>query len=429
MCWTRHASFACVATIKPTQRRRARRARATARREIYLAKRRFIRLTPARLQHHLQRLAAHHSFDPEEHKAILQSKVIMATLTQESWRCTRCKQVQRKGANFCQRCGADWENFYDYDFQPQNKDTQQPRHVNYQGDAWNQQVTWNSWKQWEQRPQSPRGPRRPSRPSSQNREQKGQQKGQTAKGKGKGKHKQKGKQEPAWKKPVTPTPTLPAQPSTPSAPSHEQTLLKSLLGALKKNVDTLPTEVQSIMQNANIRTTQLSTEQMVGQVKQAGKAKEQLQEAYAARQMLHSAWKDFLLEAAQRWTSFAEDFTKEDAEIAQRIEQAKEHFRQARQQLSTSKAAAGMPEEVTQIDTSDDDLAEPGDKEVKQGLANMSTTLQSLEKAATAMVEADQRDEKRRRKAAQREADKAAESEAADASMQASPHLGGAAVT
>ena len=342
----------------------------------------------------------------------------MAKQAQESWRCLRCKQVQRRGANFCQRCGADWETYYDYEFHPPTTGTpKQSRQVTYPGEAWPRQADWNSWTQWEQRPKSPRHQKQPSRPSSQSRDQKGN----APKGKGKGKTKQKGKQEPAWQNPKSAAASQPSQPAAPAAPSHEQTLLKSLLGALKKNVDALPTEVQSLMQDANIRTTQLSTQQMVSQVKEAGKAKEQLQEAYAARQLLHSAWKDFLLEAAQRWTSFAEDFTKEDAEIAQRIEQAKENFRQAKLQLTSAKSAAGMQEGATQIESSDEEPVEPADKEVKQGLANMTNTLQSLQQAATAMVEADQRDEKRRRKAAQRDAEQ--QSASADAAMHTSSPL------
>ena len=221
-------------------------------------------------------------------------------------------------------------------------------------------------------------------------------------------------------------PLAPSSASTAGA-SQEQVLLKSLIGALKRNADALPQEVQTLMQNANIKSTQITTEQMVSQIKGAGKAKEQLQEAYAARQTMHKAWKEFLLEAANRWAGFAEDFAKEDTEITQRIEAAKEVFQQAKAQLAASKTETGLKTEATQIDSSDEEesLGIKEAEEVQQGLNNMTQTLKTLQAQANKMVEADGREEKRRRKAEARENQVAG----ADATMPAAsePPFGAAA--
>ena len=342
----------------------------------------------------------------------------------ESWRCRRCVEVQRKGARFCQSCGGDWESFQDYQFQPQPKHAGQQggqynRQINYQGDKGISWDTWtdptDQWYDWtpkhKQRPKSPRQDR-PRTPSLPRENKKGKQKG---KGKGKNKGKNKAKAEPGWQAPTMPAAPAPTQASAPPAPTQEQTLLKSLIGVLNKNVDSLPTEIQSLMQDANIRNTQLNTKQMVGHVKAAGKAREQLQEAFAARSLLHKAWKEFLVEAAQRWATFAEDFAKEDQEIGQRIEAAKEHLKQAKAQLSSSKSA--VQGEATQIDSSDEDLAETMGKEdkdsVQKGMANMSETLKVMQQQASLLVEIDARDEKRRRKLNNRDEGKGD----ADASM------------
>ena len=226
-------------------------------------------------------------------------------------------------------------------------------------------------------------------------------------GNGKGKHKGKGgrgkpKGEPAWNAPQAPQQPTPA-PTTPPAATQDQALLRSLLTALKKQPDNMSSEVQQIMQDAAIMNSQNSTKQMFGAVKEFGKAQQALEQAIAARRILHAAWRDFIVEAVARWKQFAQDFTEEDGKLAKQVTDAQSSFQAAKKQLSSSKTAAGVKAEAEIVESSAEEEME-SDKIVQEGMLFMTNTLNSLCSKAEEMVEADLRDQKRRRKVADRDA-------------------------
>ena len=70
--------------------------------------------------------------------------------------------------------------------------------------------------------------------------------------------------------------------------------LRSLVSALKKHNDQLPQELQSLIQNVNLRSDANETKILHSAVAAHGRAKRELAEAHQARSSLHTAWRRFL---------------------------------------------------------------------------------------------------------------------------------------
>ena len=281
---------------------------------------------------------------------------------------------------------------------------------------------WNGWQEsaWNPKPKKPR-PRSKSQhqqkqqPAPPNPAGKGRGQG---KGKGKG-GKQKSPTEPVWTAPSAPS-QVPVAPAAPE-PSADQQLLKTLVHALKQNPQSLSPELQQIVQEASLKTTQHSTNQMFGAVKGYGKAQQNLQQAVSARQILHTAWQDFILEAVNRWQQYSQEFTEEDQKLAKQIQTAQEALAHSKKLLASSKTAAGVKtEEAEVVDSSDTEPMDTTDKTVQEGMEAVGKLLETLKTKASDFVAADQKDAKRRRKEFTKEQQLAAEAagDTADASSQ-----------
>ena len=86
--------------------------------------------------------------------------------------------------------------------------------------------------------------------------------------------------------------------------------LRTLVNALKKHTDTLPEEVQTMLQDVSIKTGQQETKILHSAVTTHGRAKKELQEAQIERANLHAAWRKFLTQSAEQWQRYSDMFLK-----------------------------------------------------------------------------------------------------------------------
>ena len=209
-------------------------------------------------------------------------------------------------------------------------------------------------------------------------------------------------QEPNWGQPSLPTPSLPAKKDP--APSSEAILLQSLVSALKGS-EGLSEEAQQLLQQADLRGSQLNTKHMHSVVSKIGNAQKVLAETSMARAQLHQAWRNFLVDAVKRWEGYTQDFAQQDAELANKIQQARTTLTEARRsgsQMMTKETGAKDAEnsaeeqaEIIEDDMDEEGESKGGDSQIQSGIANMQEALGSLKTTAEEMAASSQRAAKR----------------------------------
>ena len=194
----------------------------------------------------------------------------------------------------------------------------------------------------------------------------------------------------------TPGPNIPVPPSP-----QEDKQLKTIMAALKKHSDTLPPELQSMVNEAAIKEGQQQTKQLHAVVAAHGRARKELQQAQLARYNLHTAWKGFLSQAVSLWEGYSRQFSEQEQQLNERVETAQAALEQAKINLATTKSQAGVEskEESMQIseDENDKDAAGKTSARIKEGLSNLHTSLEALKSSAELMVEEEQKSIKRPR--------------------------------
>ena len=354
--------------ITPSQRRRFRRTRATAKLRLWLHQRHFITLDRSQILQYLKTLSRHHSADKRWIRALL--KVTMASTP--PWKCLPCRRLVKASVSYCPACGGHWTATQDASYTgTSNAAPKSPRRPksprNFRQDAWeiwNWNETWDQ-QQWpELRTKSPRGG-----------------KGGSAKGKDKskdkGKGKDKGKQvEPAW----TP-PNLALGSSSSSAPkeSQEAGQYRQLLALLKQKHQDLPPEVQTALQATQIADSKNITKQLHSAVSQLGAAKKQLAELAQARTQLHQQWTTFIKDSVERWKQYASDFQEQDAKIVAKIEEATQKHQSSQENFKQCQMKAGESgqEEVIEIEA-DEEIPDLG-MHVEHNLQQMVSSLEDMQ--------------------------------------------------
>ena len=333
----------------------------------------------------------------------------------ESWRCIRCWTTCKASANNCSRCGADWENYADPDYVPQERQQRQ------------QSASW--------RGKSPRSTNRP--PSRRQHPKSPRQKGKGkfkedfgAKGVGKTKDKGKDKNllkgdqgkdygrehgrdsgkglggayvngpgtalppEPPWNSTSSPMPPLPP-PSTPSPMTEAEKKLADLVSEMKKQPaavqENMTPEMKAMVQTAHLVEGQKTTGQLYAAVSDLGTAREALDQARLGRHQLHVRWRDFLSQAVLRWQEYTQEFQREEQEYMKVIQQAKEALTLARQSFDENKSKLGAEGEtdcmIVEQDKAGEIKEEDSCQALQAGIATMAANLQQLQGSAEAMVE------------------------------------------
>lgn len=400
-----------VTTATASQRRAQRRGRAKARLSWHLHKRGLRLLSYQKLVKLVQKLQTHHSKDQT---FIALIKNAMASQTYSPWRCQTCKKVCGATHQFCGICGISWHLCADPTFQPPPKQTRQARSVQWNyasdwtGQAWEDphwDVAQTDGAQWTTSPRRRTSSRRkPSRKA--HKQDQDQRKGSKGKGKNPSAEAEKlgppslptNAAEPPW---LTSMNTIAAAMPPPVQPASDDRQLKTIMAALKKHSESLPPEIQSMVNEAAIKEGQQQTKQLHAVVAAHGRARKELQQAQLARFNLHNAWRGFLSQAVAQWQGYSAQFLEQEKQMNERVNSAMEALEHAKESLATAKSTAGIEVKEDTMAISDEepdkDLAGCTADRIKEGLTNLQTSLAALQSSAEQMVEDEQKALKRPR--------------------------------
>jgi hypothetical protein len=121
-----------------------------------------------------------------------------------------------------------------------------------------------------------------------------------------------------------------------------------------------------------------------------------------ARHNLHIRWRNFLAEAVTRWQKHTADFQKEEKELSDHIEVARQALQHAVTKFEESKTELG--DQVVDVDAEEEmnEGSEGADKDtmgaaLQESLMTMSAQLVSLQASAEAMVTEEVNSNKRQR--------------------------------
>lgn len=176
--------------------------------------------------------------------------------------------------------------------------------------------------------------------------------------------------------------------------------MKTLVAALKKHKDDLPSDLQTLVKEVAVRSGQEETKQLHSAVSQHGRAKKEVQDAQAARLHMHSAWKNFLAQSVKQWTSYTSQFMEQEKQLLDRLKCAQEALVAAKQNLGMCKDAAGLSGRDDTAMLSDTEESVPKDSEeiagrkIAASFQDLATSLETLhtqaEQAVQLEVEQDQ---------------------------------------
>lgn len=196
-----------------------------------------------------------------------------------------------------------------------------------------------------------------------------------------------------------------AMSACPTASSSAAELhLQNILGALRRSEETWTPEVQQAIQKVDHSNLQLNLGQVHASVHEIGRAKQEVDDAEAARLRLVTSWRTFLQHSVARWKEYASLFQTQETAIQNQIATAKTQLAQAQRQFGKTSEVVGGG--AVQISDDDEDGNSPEFKQVKDeemrseatqkisaGLSQVVNSLQELSDQA----EAEERKAKRLR--------------------------------
>lgn len=308
------------------------------------------------------------------------------------WRCSVCWRTNKANTQKCARCGIKWTHGNDPTYVPQKEQPKSPRRSsqswNYTG--WNSSRRWDdaSWKEdWEDHGQTPRSHRRGNTPRHKTPKQK-----------------QKDKQgqytmpapEPPWHSQYRGDQvTVKVEGDEGQEASENLTLLAA---ALVESNTPVPAKVKHIVSE---HSTPLPTAKgLKTAVDKMDKARKKLKEAQKARANLHANWRKYLADSVQRWTQFAEQFGKDDQDLASKVTAAQERLQSTKEDVDAKKTALEELEEDVAVEITDDEMTDKIDtaEDIQENINAMVNNLQNLQqKADAAIVEAAEGKNKRQR--------------------------------
>eukprot|EP00435_Cladocopium_sp_Y103_P046155 s216_g13.t1 len=314
---------------------------------------------------------------------------------------------------FCGVCGGAWQDCADPAFHQDtkgSKNSQNQRHVQWAySDNWDAGTSWSSgaWDQGSHQTQPRQWATSPRRRQSPRRRggRKGGKPSEHPKGSAKGKGKQFSPEleppgppsldsltvlEPPWKPVlVNPPPVVPSVP-----PQQEDRQFKAIISALKRHSDTLPSEVQAIVNEVALKDSQQETKQLHSAVAAHGRARKELQQAQLARHNLHSAWKSFLGQAVTQWQAYGDQFIEQERQLTERVNAAVLSLEHAKENLAKSKSSAGVETKEDSMNISDDDtdlakkdVSNATAERIQESLTGLHTSLAQMKSSAEKMVE------------------------------------------
>eukprot|EP00438_Fugacium_kawagutii_P022042 Skav220153 [mRNA] locus=scaffold564:39495:54090:+ [translate_table: standard] len=336
--------------ITPTQRRRWRKARAAARRNLWLHRRGFLVLSPLRIAQAVKHLSNHHSADRKFlNRFCLKrtaSSQLFAMEELTPWRCKWCYRIMKAKEVRCltANCGQRWEQCWDpaYVFQPR-------------------------------KPQEWQGPTPPSpSPSRKAKKEKKQaasrensrakkdkkEKEEAPKGWGKGKKGLSGKESPfggplpyamspfaypmSYFGPQTPQPPW-TPPESKGADSMPPAGDKDFMAAIKASypdITKAPQAIKDYYEKAEAQTSKSLTSEMHRATTSLGKLRKELQQLNEARTAHRRSWLQHLALSAQSWQAQLKEYEQTQSGFGEKIQKATEELHVAHRLLQRLNAQA-----------------------------------------------------------------------------------------
>lgn len=130
------------------------------------------------------------------------------------------------------------------------------------------------------------------------------------------------------------------------------------------------------------------------------KARKKLRDAQAARSNLHTNWRTYIADSLKRWTQFAEQFGKDDADLAAKVKAAQDKLQSTKEEVESRKQAFEELDEESPVDISDEEMTDRIDtaENIQASLASMVSQLHDLQqKADEAIIDANENKSKRPR--------------------------------
>lgn len=168
----------------------------------------------------------------------------------------------------------------------------------------------------------------------------------------------------------------------------ETSLLTELVQALETSDKPISDEVQIVIEKAKkpIEPPPATAKTVRQAFDKLEKKRKGLQQACAARAKLHTSWTTYVEESIKRWKDFATDFAQKDADLEQKVTEAREAVQEAKIKYDTAKEEndrqdLDTTEELEVIsDGMEDDTQDKmaTSEEIQANITKMVSNLESL---------------------------------------------------
>lgn len=179
-------------------------------------------------------------------------------------------------------------------------------------------------------------------------------------------------------------------PATSSQATAAEQQLAQWTAILKKQEAQLPSEVQALLHQQTWSTGQENTKSLHQAVSKYGAARKQLQAARLARTGMHQAWRQYMSEAIERWSSYFDYFSTQDKQLEEEVNKAYMTFMETKASLAVVKEEVASKDHIEVEVISDDEMSmektEP-QALIRQDLRQMVETFSHLKARADAALE------------------------------------------
>lgn len=176
--------------------------------------------------------------------------------------------------------------------------------------------------------------------------------------------------------------------ATPGGEEASNDNLVMLATALKEANTPVPEKVQHIVAEHSAPVP--SSKHLKNAVDKMDKARKKLREAQKARANLHSNWRKYIADSLQRWTQFAEQFAKDDQDLAERVKNATDKLQQSKEDVETTKTALEEQDMEVAVEITDDEMTDKLDSSetIADNITTMVANLQQMQQKAAAEIPA-----------------------------------------
>ena len=193
--------------------------------------------------------------------------------------------------------------------------------------------------------------------------------------------------------------------STASAANPYEEKFNAIMQAIADAGEAVPQELQQVALSIGRSTIQPTATTLDEAFEHVGEARKKIDQIMLARFQMHSSWRNFLGDAAQKWKEFTENFKLQEMTLSGHINTAKAEYRIQRQHFNKLKATSPATdlevepltdEEGTETIEVKDNKKDPGSL-LQETLSSMQKTFESLKTHADTMIVDEEQKSKKRK--------------------------------